>query len=103
MLDTNTPEKASTPLRTLSTQVRHDDVLARKIEAAARFLGVDKSTFLRAAIDREASRVIATQTHHFMTPEDAARFAAALDTPPRATERASQAAKSYRARIVDAD
>ena len=89
--------------QTRSTQVRHGDRLAALIERAALALGVDKSVFLRNAIAKEAQRVIEESSHHVLTPEDAALFAAALDTPPAPTPRALRAATSYRLRVVNAD
>ena len=89
--------------QTRTTQVRHDDRLANLIERAARALAVDKSAFLRAAIEREAMRVLELQSRHVLTPEDAELFAAALDAPPAPTPRALAAARDYRARVVHAD
>ena len=86
-----------------TTQVRHDDRLASLIERAALALAVDKSAFLRAAIEREATRVLDMQSRHTLTPEDAEIFAAALDAPPAPTPRALEAARNYRARVVHAD
>lgn len=96
--------ESSIPARkTRTTKIRHDDRLARLIERAARALTVDKSTFLRAAIEREATRVIDMQSRHTLTLEDAEIFAAALDVPPTPTPRALEAARHYRARVVHAD
>ena len=89
--------------QTKTTQVRHDDRLANLIERAALALAVDKSVFLRAAIEREATRVLDLQSRHTLTPEDAEIFAAALDAPPAPTPRALEAARHYRARVVHAD
>lgn len=89
--------------RTRTTQVRHDDRLADLIERAALALAVDKSAFLRAAIEREAVRVLDRQSRHVLTPEDAETFAAALDAPPDPTPRALEAARNYRSRVVHAD
>ena len=86
-----------------TTRIRHDDRLASLIERAALALAVDKSTFLRAAIEREARRVLDRQSRHALTPEDAEMFAAALDAPPAPTPRALEAARSYGARVVHAD
>ncbi len=86
-----------------TTQLRHDDRLATLIERAALSLGVDKSTFLRAAIEREAMQVLDAQSRHALTGEDARQFAAALDTPPAPTLRALEAARNYRERVVSAD
>ena len=94
----------STPARrTRTTQIRHDDRLASLIEHAAHALAVDKSTFLRAAIEREATRVLDLRSRHTLTPEDAEIFAAALDAPPAPTPRALEAARNYGARVVHAD
>ena len=86
-----------------TTQVRHDDRLATLIERAAISLAVDKSVFLRAAIEREAIRVLEAQSRHVLSQDDAEQFAAALDTPPTPTPRALDAARNYRQRVVDAD
>ena len=102
MLDIDTASRISGK-QTKSTQVRHDDRLASLIERAALALAVDKSVFLRAAIEREAMRVLDLQSRHTLTPEDAAIFAAALDAPPTPTPRALEAARNYRARVVHAD
>ena len=102
MLDFDTP---STPLakQTRTTQIRHDDRLAGLIERAALALSVDKSTFLRAVIEREAKRVLEQQSRHTLTPEDARAFVAALDAPPAPTRRALEAARDYGVRVVHAD
>ena len=63
--------------QTRTTQIRHDDRLASLIERAALALAVDKSVFLRAAIEREATRVLDLQSRHTLTPEDPEIFAAA--------------------------
>ena len=95
---------SSTPARqTKTTQIRHDDRLASLIERAALALAVDKSAFLRAAIEREATRVLDLQARHTLTLEDAKIFAAALDAPPAPTPRALEAARNYGARVVHAD
>jgi uncharacterized protein (DUF1778 family) len=86
-----------------TTQIRHGDGLFDLIEQAATSLAVDKSVFLRAAIAKEAERVLETRSRHVLTPEDAAQFAAALDTPPQPTPRAIAAAKAYKARVAHAD
>lgn len=86
-----------------STQIRHGNGLRDLIARAAASLGVDKSVFLRAAIAKEASRVLEAGSQHVLTPEDAAQFAAALDAPPAPTPRALAAAKAYRGRVVHAD
>ena len=102
MLDFDTVTSPSGK-QTTSTQLRHDDRLANLIERAALALAVDKSTFLRAAIEREARRVLDLQSRHTLTPEDARMFAAALDAPPAPTPRALEAARNYGARVVHAD
>lgn len=103
MLDLGYMEDCVPTPRTKSTQVRHDEELGEGIEKASACLGVDKSVFLRAIIKREVTRVLEAQTRHVMTPQDAELFAAALDTPPQATDRALRAAKAYRKRVVHAD
>jgi uncharacterized protein (DUF1778 family) len=86
-----------------TTQIRHGDGLYTLIEQAAATLAVDKSVFLRAAIAKEAARVLNAQSHHILSREDAAQFAAALDMPPAPTPRAIAAKKAYKARIIHAD
>ena len=66
-------------------------------------LGVDKSAFLRTAIEREAIRVLEAQSRHVLSQEDAEQFAAALDTPPTPTPRTLDAARNYWRRVVHAD
>lgn len=89
--------------QTRTTQIRHGESLGDLIARAAATLGVDKSVFLRAAIAREASRVLEAGSRHVLTAEDAARFAAALDAAPAPTPRALAAAEAYRRRVVHAD
>ncbi len=89
--------------QTRTTQVRHGDSLGDLISRAATALAVDKSVFLRAAIAKEAERVLEAGSRHVLTAEDAAQFAAVLDTPPEPTPRALAAAKAYRGRVVHAD
>jgi uncharacterized protein (DUF1778 family) len=92
-----------TEKQTKTSQIRHDDALARLIDRASLALGLDKSVFLRGAIAKEATRVLEAQSSHVLNAEDAALIAAALDTPPAPTEAAKKAARSYRARVVHAD
>lgn len=87
---------------TTSTQVRHGEALGRLIQDAADTLGVDKSTFIRAALEREAARILEHQRRHVMTPEDAAVFDAALDRPVR-SKAMTDAVRLYRSRVVYAD
>lgn len=89
--------------RTVPTQIRHGDRLADLIERAAQSLAVGKSVFLRAAIEREALRVLRAQSLHRLTADDAVQFAAAFDAPPPPTPRGLAAAKAYRDRVVHAD
>ncbi len=86
-----------------SSQVRHDEVFADKVQQAADALGVDKSTFMRAVIEQEADRVLSQQTQHVLTKEDAVKFMNALDNPPAPSARAKKAARTYHARVVHAD
>lgn len=86
-----------------TTQVRHDDRLAILIERAATSLALDKSAFLRAAIELEAVRVLEAQSWHVLSQKDAEQFSAALDTSPTPTPRALDAARNYRRRVVHAD
>jgi len=102
MLDLQT-SNFDTEKQTRTTQIRHGDGLADLITRAATALAVDKSVFLRAAIAKEASRVLEAGSRHIMTPEDAAQFAAALDAPPKPTPWARAAAKAYGRRVVHAD
>lgn len=89
--------------QTRTTQVRHGDGLGDLITRASTALAVDKSVFVRAAIAKEASRVLEASSRHVLTAEDAVQFAAALDTAPEPTPRALAAAKAYRGRVVHAD
>lgn len=102
MLDFEKNERSGES-RTRTTQIRHGDGLGDLIAQAARSLAVDKSVFLRAAIAKEATRVLEAGSRHILTQEDAIQFADALDTPPAPTPRALTAAKAYRARVVHAD
>ncbi len=102
MLDFDTLSTPADKL-TRTTRIRHNDRLADLIERAALALSVDKSTFLRAVIEREATRILELQSRHTLTPEDARAFAAALDAPPAPTRRALEAARDYGARVVQAD
>lgn len=86
--------------QTRSTQVRHGDSLAELIDRATVALGVEKSTFLRHAIAKEAQRVLEAGSRHVMTKEDAALFSSALDKSPAPTPRALKAASSYRRRVA---
>ncbi|MEE9330553.1 MAG: DUF1778 domain-containing protein [Parvularculaceae bacterium] len=89
--------------QTRTTQIRHGDRLGDLIARAAQALGVDKSVFVRAAIAKEVKRILETGSRHALTPEEAAQFAAALDTPPKPTPRAVAAAQAYRHRVIDAE
>jgi len=89
--------------QTRTTQIRHDERLGELVAEAATALGVDKSVFLRAAIEREATRVLEARSRHVLSVEDAEQFAAALDSPPAPTPRALAAAKAYRNRVTHAD
>ncbi|WP_068317777.1 DUF1778 domain-containing protein [Polycladidibacter hongkongensis] len=102
MLDLNTIGLSSEK-QTRTTQVRHGESLGVLIERATIALGVEKSAFLRSAIAKEAQRVLEASTRHVLTPEDAAQFSAALDSPPEPTPRAKKAAVSYRQRVTHAD
>lgn len=89
----------------------NDDVLRMRVprsvklrvEAAATFLGLDASTFVRRTIAREADEVLSAQSSYLMTPIDVVALAAALDTPPAPTPAAIRAAARYRDRVVHAD
>jgi len=93
----------SSDKQTKTSQIRHDESLGGLIDRASLALGLDKSVFLRGAIAKEATRILEAQSTHVLSSEDAALFAAALDTPPAPTEAARKAARSYRARVVHAD
>ena len=99
--------KLDSETQSRTTQIHHGDALGDLIARAAASLGLDKSVFLRAAIEREASRVLEASSQHMpthvLTKDDAARFAAALDAAPAPTPRARAAAKASRARVVHAD
>ena len=97
------PTEAGLEKQTRSTQIRHGEGLAHLIERASIALAIDKSVFLRAAIAKEATRVLEEGSRHVLTAEDAALFEAALDTPPAPTPRAQRAARSYQQRVVHAD
>lgn len=86
-----------------TTQIRHGRAMKDKIDAAAAVLGVNKSVFLRWAVDRQCTQIIEDQQRHKLTAEDAAAFKAALDAPVVVSERASKAAKSFATRVGHAD
>ena len=86
-----------------TTQIRHGEKLGDLISAAATALGVDKSVFLRGAIEREARRVLEANSRHVLTRDDAAQFSAALDAAPEPTPRARAAAEEYRRKVIHAD
>jgi len=102
MLDFN-PSDYDKEKQTRSTQIRHSDSLGELITRASHILAVDKAVFLRAAIAKEAERVLEASSRHVLTPEDAAQLADALDSPPKPTPRALDAARSYRQRVLHAD
>ena len=102
MLDFDTAPVISTK-KTKVTQVRHDERLAKLIERAARSLAVDKSTFVRIVVEREATRVLEAQSRHVLSATDAEVFATALDASPNPTPRALRAAQDYREQVVHAD
>lgn len=87
----------------LTTQIRHGNTMKGKIETAAAVLGVNKSVFLRWAVDRQCAQIIKEQQSHELTAEDAAAFSAALDTPVVVSERAAKSARSFAVRVVHAD
>ncbi|MFD0914785.1 DUF1778 domain-containing protein [Pseudahrensia aquimaris] len=86
-----------------TTQIRHGEGLFELIEQAATSLAVDKSVFLRAAIAKEAQRVLEARSRHVLSVEDAVQFSAALDAPPKPTHRAIEAMRAYNTRVVRAD
>ena len=87
----------------LTTQIRHGSTIKDKIETAAAVLGVNKSVFLRWAVDRQCTQIIEEQQKHKLTAEDAAAFSTALDTPVVVSGRAAKSARSFAARVVHAD
>ena len=89
--------------RNRTMKVRHSEELALPIERAARSLGVSKSDFVRASVEREARRVLEVRSQHVLTPEDLEQFVAALDAPPAPTPRALEAARNYRVRVIHAE
>ncbi len=102
MLEFNSP--ALPKEKTIGTlNVRKTKSFAELLERASVSLGVDASTFVRAAVEREAQRVLAFQAHHVMLPEDAIAFTAAVDAAPAPTPRALKAAARYQMRVVHAD
>jgi len=97
------PSDLESEAQSRTTQIRHGDTLFSLIERASISLAIEKSVFLRAAIAREAERVLERQSRHVLTAEDAEKFASALDTPPEPTPQAKAAVELYRARIVHAE
>jgi uncharacterized protein (DUF1778 family) len=87
----------------MTTQIRHGHTMKDKIDTAAAVLGVNKSVFLRWAVDRQSAQVIEEQQSHKLTAEDAAAFSTALDTPVVVSERAAKSARSFAVRVVHAD
>ncbi|WP_171208069.1 MULTISPECIES: DUF1778 domain-containing protein [unclassified Ruegeria] len=87
----------------MTTQIRHGQSMKDKIDTAAAVLGVNKSVFLRWALERQCAQVIEEQQRHRLTEEDASAFAAALDAPVVVSDRAAKSAKSFAARVVHAD
>lgn len=102
MLDFD-PTAETSGKKTRTTQVRHDERLAALIERAAQSLAVDKSTFVRMVVEREASRVLEARSRHVLSIRDAKQFAAAMDAAPEPTPRALKAARNYREQVVYAD
>lgn len=85
------------------TQVRHGQALGRMIEKACEITSLDKSEFLRRALEKAAQEVIELSHTHKLTSEDAVAFIKAMDTPIKPTEKAIQAARNFRSRVVHAD
>ena len=56
------PSDLESEAQSRTTQIRHGDRLFSLIERASISLAVDKSVFLRAAIAREAERVLERQS-----------------------------------------
>lgn len=73
------------------------------VAQAAKLQGVKVSTFVRAAIAREANRVLQDHQHTVLTAPDHETFLAALDAPPAPTDAAVAAVSRYRRRIQNAD
>lgn len=97
------PLPASNERQTRTTQVRHGDALAELIETASGILAVDKSTFIRAALEQSARDVIEQHNRHVLTDADAAAFMAAMDRPAAPSDRLRRAANDYRTRIDHGD
>jgi len=91
-------EKSST-----SIQVRHGKTLGVLIEKACEITSLEKSEFSRRALEKAAQEVIELSHTHKLTSEDAVAFIQAMDTPIKPTERAIQAARRFRSRVVHAD
>jgi len=91
-------EKSST-----SIQVRHGKTLGVLIEKACEITSLEKSEFSRRALEKAAQEVIELSRTHKLTSEDAVAFIQAMDTPIKPTERAIQAARRFRSRVVHAD
>ncbi len=89
--------------QTRTTQVRHSEALGELIEQAADILAVDKSTFLRAAIESAAREIVEEHQRHVMTEADAVAFMAAMDRSVRPTEQFRAAVRDYRSRVVHGD
>lgn len=87
----------------LTTQIRHGARMKDKIDAAAAVLGVNKSVFLRWAVERQCAQVLEDHQRHKLTAEDALAFSAALDAPVVVSDRAAKAAQSFAARVGHAD
>lgn len=86
-----------------ATRIRHGAGFKEMLQDAARAAGVSPAVFIRAAVEKDARRVLAQQSTHVMTPEDAAAFEAALDAAPAPTPRAVAAREDYRTRVTHAD
>lgn len=96
-------QAASREANDASLEVRMPSGLRDHIDMAAAMLGLDRSAFVRMSVKRAVDEVIEAQTHHHMSPEDAAAFVAALDAKPSPTPAALAAARQYRKRVLDAD
>lgn len=88
---------------TTTTQIRHGDLLKQQIDTACDILSLDKSEFSRMALEKVAQDVIEYSRTHKLTQDDANAFMMAMDVPVKPTDRAIQAARSFRSRVVHAD
>jgi len=99
----DTSFSASRERSTTSTQIRHGDTLRQLVESACEILSLEKSEFSRMALEKVAQDVIEYSRTHKLNSADAEAFMKAMDAPVKPTDRAIQAARSFRSRVVHAD